>query len=266
MRLLILAFLLAFSLPSLAASRVISLTPALSEIMIELDSADLLVGILDGGERPAALAEVASVGSFGQFSVEALLRLQPDLILAMPRSISPAQQQQLIDLQLPVLELEPSTLEQLGDQFITIARAIGRPERGETLQARFNERIQSLKQHYRQENETPRRVFYQVWDQPLFTIGGKQIITDALRLCGMENIFSDLTLPAPQVGLETVLQRDPEIILAGSRAQLDKWKRWPQLSAVHEQRLWLVPDSGLERPSYQMVEATAHLCARVWGH
>ncbi len=57
------------------------------------------------------------------------------------------------------------------------------------------------------------------------------------------------------------MQRDPQVILAGNRAQLDAWKAWPQLAALREGRLVQVPDKELERPSGQMVEAVARLCA-----
>jgi vitamin B12 transport system substrate-binding protein len=106
----------------------------------------------------------------------------------------------------------------------------------------------------------PLRVFYQVWDKPLYTVGGGQIISDALEVCGARNVFADLSLPAPQVSIEAVLQRDPEVILAGDQAQLDAWKAWPQVAAVKQGKLLLVTDKGLERPSGQMISATAKLC------
>jgi vitamin B12 transport system substrate-binding protein len=103
-------------------------------------------------------------------------------------------------------------------------------------------------------------VFYQVWDRPLYTVGGGQIISDALEACGARNVFADLTLPAPQVSVEAVLQRNPEVILATDQAQLDAWKAWPQVEAVKRARLLLITDKGLERPSGQMIDATAKLC------
>jgi len=106
-------------------------------------------------------------------------------------------------------------------------------------------------------------VFYQVWHQPLYTIGGGQIISRALEVCGARNLFAALTLPAPQVSVEAVLAADPEVILAGSGAELEPWKAWPQLSAVRLGQLLAVPDKGLERPSFQMLKATERLCERL---
>ena len=103
-------------------------------------------------------------------------------------------------------------------------------------------------------------MFYQIWNRPLYTLGGQQIISEAIEVCGGQNVFADLTLAAPQVSIEAVLARDPEVILAGSGAQLDEWKAWPQLSAVRSGRLLEVPDKGLERPSFQMLRAIRKLC------
>ena len=102
-----------------------------------------------------------------------------------------------------------------------------------------------------------------MWDQPLYTLGGGQIISDALKVCGASNVFADLQLPAPQVSLESVLQRNPDVIIAGNQAQLDAWKAWPQIDAVRHGRLLLLADKGLERPSGQMIEATARLCQQL---
>ncbi len=249
-----LALLLGFSAQVLAAERVVSLAPSLSEIVVELGAADLLVGVLDGGERPSALAQVPSVGRYGQLDMERLLSLNPDLILLWPGSVGRAQREQLQRLNIPVYVAEPHDLEQLTRQVQAIAEQLGRADAGLALADQLRQRLAELRQRYRRAE--PLRVFYQVWNQPLYTVGGEQIISDALKVCGARNVFDDLTLPAPQVSIESVLQRDPQLILVGDQAQREAWKVWPSLF----ERVRLVPDKGLERPSGQMLEAVARLC------
>ncbi|VVN88062.1 cobalamin-binding protein [Pseudomonas fluorescens] len=250
--------LLALSGSTLAVERVVSLAPSLSEIVVELGSTDLLVGVLDAGERPPELNAVPSVGRYGQLDMERLLSLKPDLLLLWPGSVGPAQREQLKRLNIPTYVAEPHSLEQLTTQIEAIAEQLGRPQRGQQLAGDLRKQLAELRQRY-QRNE-PLQVFYQVWDQPLYTVGGGQIISDALEVCGARNVFAELQLPAPQVNLESVLQRNPEVILAGDQAQLDAWKAWPQVRAVAQGRLLLVTDKGLERPSGQMINATAKLC------
>ncbi|MDQ0126179.1 vitamin B12 transport system substrate-binding protein [Pseudomonas lini] len=250
--------LLAVSGSVTAIERVVSLAPSLSEIVVELGSADLLVGVLDAGERPAELKDIPSVGRYGQLDMEQLLSLKPDLLLLWPGSVGPAQREQLQRLNIPTYVAEPHTFEQLAAQIEAIATQLGRPERGVQLAGNLRQQLDSLRQRYRRDE--PLRVFYQVWDRPLYTVGGGQIISDALEVCGARNVFADLTLPAPQVSVEAVLQRNPEVILAGDQAQLDAWRVWPQVAAVARGQLLLVTNRGLERPSGQMIDATAKLC------
>ncbi|PCR95397.1 cobalamin-binding protein [Pseudomonas fluorescens] len=257
-RLWLAVLLLAVSSETLAALRVVSLAPSLSEIVVELDSADLLVGVLDAGDRPSAIKDVPSVGRYGQLDMERLLSLKPDLLLLWPGSVGPAQRDQLKRLNIPTFVAEPHSFEQLITQIEAIAAQLGRPERGVERATGLRRKLDELRQRYRR--VTPLRVFYQVWDKPLYTVGGGQIISDALEVCGARNAFADLTLPAPQVSIEAVLQRDPEVILAGDQSQLNAWSAWPQVAAVKHRQLLLVTDKGLERPSGQMIEATAKLC------
>ena len=261
MRVLLAALLLSASMPALATLRVVSHSPSLSEMVVELGAADVLVGRLDAGEPLPELVSVPSVGRYGQLDMERLLSLQPDLLLLWPGSVGIAQREQLRNLKIPTYIAEPGSLEQLADQLEALATALGRPARGHQLAGQLRQRLAGLRAQY--QSDKPVRVFYQVWDQPLYTIGGGQIISDALAVCGAKNVFDDLKLPAPQVSIESVLQRNPEVIIASTQAQLDAWKAWPQIDAVKHGRLLLLADKGLERPSAQMLEATARLCEQL---
>ncbi|HYQ40297.1 MAG TPA: cobalamin-binding protein [Pseudomonas sp.] len=245
------------------ARRVVALAPSLSEIMVELDASERLVGVLDGGPRLPALAHLPSLGRFRQLNLEALLALQPDLILLWPDSVGPAMQAQLKTLGIPLLEAQPHSLEELADQLASIGAAVGHAEQGERLAAQMREGVRELAARHARAEPLP--VFFQVWDRPLYTLGGRQIISDALRLCGARNVFADLELPAPVVSVESVLARDPAVILIGEPSQSGPWQDWPQLTAVRRGQVWQLPDKGLERPSFQMLAATRQLCALLAG-
>ncbi|TBU94578.1 cobalamin-binding protein [Stutzerimonas kirkiae] len=253
-----LLFALCLPVVSVAAERVISLAPSLSEIVLELDAAGQLVGMFDGGDRPAALADVPSVGRIGQLEMETLLALEPTLVLLWPDSVSQAQLRQLRQFGVEILVARPDSLERLAQELELIGARLGRADKGQALARRLRERVAQLRQLHARER--PWRVFYQIWDKPLYTVGGRQIISEAIAVCGGRNVFEDLPVAAPQVSVEAVLARDPEVILAGSDAQLDGWKAWPRLAAVREGRLLQVPDKGLERPSFQMLGAIERLC------
>lgn len=257
MRVLLLALCL-LALPLTAAERVISLAPSLSEIMLDLGAADLMVGVFEGDAVPQELSRLPRVGRHGQIEFERLLQLDPDLVLAVPGSVPPAQLAQLRRLGIAVLLVGPSRLEQMPDSFMLIAEQVGRREQGQRLADDFARTVAALRSRYHRDR--PLEVFYQIWHQPLYTIGAGQLLGDALAVCGARNLFADLPQPAPQVSIEAVLARDPQVILGGSDAELDGWQSWPQLRAVQLDQVWPVPDSGLERPSFRMLGALQRLC------
>jgi iron complex transport system substrate-binding protein len=109
-------------------------------------------------------------------------------------------------------------------------------------------------------------VFYEIWDQPLYTIGGKHLISAGLDFCGGENVFASLALPAPSVSVEAVLEARPAVIIAGTDGAirpvwLDQWKRWKALPAVAEANLYVVDANLLHRAGPRFATGVAQLCA-----
>lgn len=253
--------LAAVLLPLQAAERVISLAPSLTEMMLDLQAEQRLVGVLDGGPRPTAVQNVASVGQLAQFELETVLSLQPDLILHWPGSIGELQLTQLRQLGIPIFSSYPATMDQLAEQFAELGVLVGAEQRGIELTAQLQQQLTRMRARY--QREVPLQVFYQVWDSPMYTLGGEQIISDALRVCGAENIYADLALPAPQVSVESVLARNPDVILLGSERLAQMWQAWPTLRAVKLGQVLEVPDHGLERPSLQMFTALEQLCEQL---
>ena len=169
-RLLLAVLLLAGGLARAAAApdgaqRVVALAPSLSEIMLELDAAERLVGVLDGGPRPPALAHLPSLGRYGQLDLEALLAAQPDLVLLWPDSVGPAMHAQLRTLGIPLIEAQPHDLDELAGQLAAIGAAVGHGAEGERLAARMRAGIAALRARYA--GSAPLAVFYQVWDRPM---------------------------------------------------------------------------------------------------
>lgn len=258
MRLLAAILLLSLGLPALAAQRVVSLSPSMTDSVLELGAGARLVGVLDGDERPAQLAALPSLGRYGQLNLERLLSLRPDLVLVWPGSIPDAQMARLKGLGLKLYVAEPHRLEDIPSQLEELGALLDAQAKAAALAASFRQRIAELRQQYAREH--PLRLFYQVWNRPLYTLGGRQVVSDALQVCGARNLFDDLQQPAPQVGMEAVLARDPQVILAPNAEQAAQWRAMKQLSATRLNQLWVLPDRNLERPSYAMLAATEKLC------
>src|SRR5690606_7737999 len=121
----------------------------------------------------------------------------------------------------------------------------------------FRKRMATLRQEYAARK--PVRVFYEVWNEPLMTVNGKQIISDVIRLCGGVNIFAELPALAPTVSTEAVLAANPEVIIAGgmgerNAAWLEPWKKWARLKATAQNNLFFIDPNLLQRHTPRLLE------------
>jgi iron complex transport system substrate-binding protein len=105
-----------------------------------------------------------------------------------------------------------------------------------------------------------------VWDRPLYTLNGQHIVSDALRLCGGENIFARLPVTAPVVTVEGVLQENPEAVFATAEKNyggLNLWKPYGTMTAVRYGNLFTIDGELLNRPGPRMIAGTAMLCEKL---
>jgi iron complex transport system substrate-binding protein len=124
--------------------------------------------------------------------------------------------------------------------------------------------LAAIETRYR--GRAPIRVLYQIWDRPIYTIGGRHVITDALTLCGAVNVFADLTTAAPAVTREAAVLRNPDLILASAPPGaadewLAEWRKFPAMAAVRDRHLVNYVDERIDRMGPSVIPATANLCA-----
>ena len=111
-------------------------------------------------------------------------------------------------------------------------------------------------------------MFYEMWHQPLMTVGRCHFIHEAIAFCGGQNIFADLDKNVVPVNLETVVARDPELIVTrdrfGKRADAsDDWASLAALAAVKNQNVVTIPDSVLSMPTLSVLAGIRALCAHI---
>ena len=109
-------------------------------------------------------------------------------------------------------------------------------------------------------------MFYQIWHQPLQTVGGDHLISQLITLCGGRNLFEESSSLAPRVSLEAVLSRNPDLIIGsgmdGRRPPwLDDWQRFPSLNAVRNGQLYYIHPDTIQRPTLRILTGAAALCS-----
>ena len=245
------------------ARRIVTLAPHLAELVHAAGAGDRLVGTVAWSNFPPAVAALPQVGDAFRVDLEALAVLHPDLVLAWQGGNPDHLVEQLAGRGYRVVALAPERLDDIGVQLETIGRLAGTEAVATAAAAAFREGLAALRRA--QAGKTPVRVFYQVSWRPLYTIGGRQLISEVIDVCGGRNIFADLGELAPAVSLEAVIERDPEVILSADlqRAELEEWRRWTGITAVRGGHLYSVDGDLVVRASPRILAGAREVCARL---
>ena len=245
------------------AKRVVTLAPHATELVYAAGAGERIVGVSDYSDYPPAANAIARVGSSHRIDTERLLALRPDLLVVWAGGNGERQLEPLRRLGVPIYRSEPKSLNDIPDEIERLGRLTGAEASAQPAAAALRVRLAALASRYR--GRAPVSVFYQVWDQPLYTLNGRQIVSDAIRLCGGVNVFADLAALAPTVGVEAVLQKNPEVIIRGGQGGaeapgLAAWRRYPALLAVQRGNLYTVSSDLMTRAGPRMVDGAEALC------
>ena len=248
------------------ARRIVALAPHLAENLYAAGAGGRLVGTVEYSDYPLAAKAVPRIGNHARIDLEAVTALKPDLVLVWESGNNRAQVERLRSLGLRVFVTQPGNLAAIPGEIERLGRlagteAVARPT-AETLRQRLD-RLQATNA-----GKPAVRTFYQIWKAPLTTVGGPQIISDAIRLCGGENVFGHLTQMAPTVTVEAVLMADPEAIVATGMGDarpdwLSDWEAWPRLTAARRGNLFHINPDLMQRHTARLFDGTEQLCARL---
>ena len=247
------------------AQRIITLAPHVTEMVFAAGAGDKIVGTVSFSDYPPAARAIPLVGDNRQPDIERIIALKPDLLVVWMHNTFARQLEPLRKLGIPMFYSEPNRLDDLPDTLIRLGQLLGTEQKAQQSAATLRHRLASLAAQYQQRPTV--RVFYQVWDKPLYTLNGRHIVSDAIRLCGGENVFAKLPLTAPSVTVEAVLLENPEVVIAGesrmqSKSGLDLWKKYPMLSATRNDNLFAIDGDLLNRSGPRIVDGAAALCEK----
>jgi len=246
------------------AQRVIAMAPHVTELIFAAGGGDKIVGTVSYADYPEAAKKIPRLGSNREVDMERVVALKPDLIVVWRHGSSERQIEQLRKLGFPLFHSEPKKLDQIADNIINMGKLMGTEAAAEAAAKELRQKLATLRTRYA--SRPPVRTFYQVWDKPLYTLNGAHIVSDALRACGGENIFASLKVTAPVVGIEGVLQEDPEAIFGTAEKDyggVALWRPYTQLQAVRQGNLFTLNGDLLNRAGPRMIEGTAVLCDKL---
>jgi iron complex transport system substrate-binding protein len=231
-------------------------------------AAHCMVGTIAHSKEPAEAAKVPVVGDAETLDFEQLIGLRPTVVVVAVDVVQRVRIDRIRALGIPVYQVHVTRLAQMPESLRRLGALAGTEAAANREADRLAAELAAIDARFR--NRAPVRVLYQIWDKPIYTIGGQHVITDALKLCGAVNVFADLGTAAPAVTREAVVLRNPELILASAPPGaadewLAEWQKFPALAAVRDRHLVKYVDERIDRMGPSVIAATGSLCAVIDG-
>lgn len=236
--------------------RIVSLAPSHTEILFALGVGERLVGRTDFCDFPLDVQQISSIGGYSQPSIETIMAVQPDLVLASfgnPLELL----DQLRDFGIPVLGYDSQTLDDTLKLIWEIGKVTGSEEEAAQLILEIKERISVITKLVSTADKP--LVFWEIWHDPLYTAGPNTFIDDLITLAGGINVAADAAISWPTYSLEVLLIKNPEvyIINQGHSQEIDNIAQRPgysQLKAVQNNRVYLIDSNTVNRPGPRLID------------
>jgi iron complex transport system substrate-binding protein len=243
------------------AQRIVSLAPHVTELLFAAGAGGRIVGTPEYSDYPEDAKRIPRIGNASGLDLERIAALRPDLIVAWQSGNPSWVLERLLQSHITVFLSEPRKIEDIASNIERLGLLTGEAEVARQASRHFLERYRSLHAKYAQRR--PVTVFYQVWSDPLMTVNSAHLISAVIRLCGGINVFADLPMLVPRIDVEAVLQAQPQVIVAAGAKDsqaLAGWSKWPQLRAVRNANLLLIPYDEIARQTPRVLDGAERLC------
>jgi iron complex transport system substrate-binding protein len=238
--------------------RIVSLAPAMTEILFSLGLGERVVGVTTVCDRPDAARRKTKVGGMSNPSLEAIVTLKPDMVVMNTDGNPKAVADRLATLGIKTYVFRARRLRELPAGIREIGQALGVRPAADLLAEKIEAAIRNAGSLQPGKSSPAasagRKVVFVIWPSPLIVAGPGTILDDAMRMNGLNNIASDARVPYPRFSLESVIERQPDLILIGkghddTMKKLSKGllKSLRSLEAVRKGRVCYM-DDGLYRP------------------
>ncbi len=235
--------------------RIVSLGPINTENVFLLGAGDRLVGNTVYCVRPAEADKMSKIGSVMQVSIEKIVALEPDLVLAT--GLTPMNQVRALErVGLKVVRFDqPRSFAESCDHLIELGRLLGLERNGIQITTDLKNRVADIQKRVAMSSPDPPRVLLQIGASPLYVSGFDSFTHDYIALLGAENAMGER--PSGRINYEQAIAADPEVILIGimgseggvAAQEKEKWQAFKIIRAVASNRIHVVDPDLVCSPS-----------------
>lgn len=239
--------------------RIVSLAPNITEILFSLGLDEEVVGLSIHCNYPEKVKNRARIGSYISIDFERVISLGPDLIIATAAGNPKEVVERLEKLGFPTFVIFPKRFDDVPQSIRHIGQVVGRQREALSIVGSMQKRKEKVIE--RTKDLLRPKVFLQIGESPIVTVGKGSFGDDLIRLAGGENIAAKDREMYPRLGMEEILKRAPEVILISSMDPkgdygriLREWERWKAIPAVKQGRIHLIDSDLIDRPSPRIIE------------
>jgi len=249
-------------------ARIVSLAPNITEILFSLGLDKEIVGVTMFSNYPDAAARKAKVGSYINLSIEKIVALNPDLIISTVQGNKKETVLYLAQIGFPVYVVNSASFEDMFKAIVRIGRITSRETEARELVDNLNERVTRIVS--RTEGSGKPRVLLQIGIDPIVSVGKSTIQDRLITLAGGISVTGDMGYGYPRLGMEKIISKKPDIIIVSSMkrggdfvAVKNKWKKWKDIPAVRNDRIYVIDSDLTDHPSPRIVDGLEELAEMI---
>jgi iron complex transport system substrate-binding protein len=244
--------------------RIVSLAPNITEILFSLGLDEEIVGVSIHCNFPEKAKTKVRVGSYISLDYEKIISVKPDLIIGTGVGNTRDMVDRLQRLGFSTYVIYPKNLEDILNSIIHIGQVVNREKEARVIIEGMSKRSQRVIELTK---DLPRpKVFVQIGDAPMVTVGKGSFTDELIRLAGGENVAGKEKEVYPRLGMEEILRRSPEVIVISSmnpegdyQKTLRDWNRWKTIPAVKNGRVHIIDSDLIDRPSPRIIDGLEQL-------
>jgi len=253
--------MMAIPVSAAPAKRIVALSPHSVEMLYAIGAGESIVATTEHADYPQSALQIPRIGGYHGIQVERVIELDPDLVVVWGSGNKAEDIEKLNSLGFKVYNSDPKTLEAVAGELEELGELTGHQEQAAIVVADYQLKLNALRASNAVKPKV--KVFYQLWSTPLMSVAKNSWIQQIIDVCHGENVFYDADSDYPQLSLENVLMKMPEVILQsqdkGNILGVD-WSQWQEIPAVKNKHIYPLNADLLHRAAPRAILGVKSLC------